>query len=141
MLISRRGFLKLIGSALASGATVPAFAKTRQPYVSKGEVVAYVGHCPGGFTGSQLVHEVEAWDGVGYPVQCWNNAYGTRRALERYYDFDLADFLREVPKDFWSMPGSKKYPNVHTWLREKRFGETVAEAMRHLNFAGVRMPA
>lgn len=139
MLISRRGFLKLIGAALASDATVPAFAKTRLPYVSEGEVASYIGHCPGGFIGGQLVHKIGPWDGVGYPVQCWKNAYGKNRTLERYYDFDLADFLREVPKGFWSMPGSDRYPNVHAWLREQRFGETVAEAMRNLNFAGVRI--
>ena len=141
MLISRRGFLKLISAALASGAVIPAIAKTRAPYVAEGEAVDYIGHHPGGFIGGQLVHKVETWDGVGYPVQCWNNAYGKHRALERYYDFDLANFVRDVPQGFWSMPGSKKYPNVHTWLREQRFGETVAEAMRHLNFVGVRMPA
>lgn len=141
MKISRRGFLKLVGAALSSGAIIPAFAKTRAPYVAEGEVVSYIGHCPGGFVGGQLVHHIEAWDGVGYPVQCWNSAYGKSRALERYYDFDLANFVREVPHGFWSMPGSKKYPNVHTWLREQRFGETVAEAMRRLNFTSVRMPS
>lgn len=142
MLISRRGFLKLIGAAIASGAVVPAFAKTRDPYVSKGDIASYVGHCPGGFTGGQLMHEVEAWDGIGYRVQCWNNALGQHRALERYFhDFDLADVNREIPTGFWSHPGSARYPNVHTWIREQRFGETVAEAMRKLNFVGVRMPA
>lgn len=141
MLISRRGFLKLISAALASGATIPAIAKTRNPYVSEGEAVSYIGHCPGGFIGSQLVHKVDPWDGFGYPVHLWNNAYGTRRATERYYDFDLSNFTRDVPHGFWSMPGSAKYPNVHTWMREQRFGETVAEAMRHLNFSGVRAPA
>jgi len=42
---------------------------------------------------------------------------------------------------FETMPGSAKYPNVHTWLREQRFGETVAEAIRHLNFYSSRSPA
>ncbi len=142
MLISRRGFLKLIGAAIASGATVPAFAKHRAPYVATGEVVDYIGHHPGGFCGGQLVHEVGQWDGVGYPVLSWNNAYGPRRALERYYDFDLANLRREVPSDFWHHPGARaKYPNVHTWVREQRFGETVVEAMRKLNFVGVWMPS
>lgn len=142
MLISRRGFLKLIGAAIASGATVPAFSKHRAPYVAAGEVVDYIGHHPGGFCGGQLVHEVGQWDGVGYPVLCWNTSYGPGRALERYYDFDLADFRREVPSGFWHHPGTRaKYPNVHTWIREQRFGETVVEAMRKLNFVGVRMPS
>lgn len=141
MLISRRGFLKLIGAAIASGVAVPAFAKRRAPYVAVGEVVDYVGHHPGGFCGAQLVHEVGAWDGVGYPVSCWNNAYGKHKATERYYDFDLANFNRDVPRDFWHHASNRaKYPNVHTWMREQRFGETVAEAMRKLNFYGVQMP-
>ena len=141
MLISRRGFLKLIGAALAAGQTIPALAKNRAPYVFDGESVSYIGHCPGGFIGSMLVHKIEAWDGIGYPAQLWNNAYGKHRKLERYYDFDLANFVRDVPHGFWSMPGSAKYPNVHTWLREQRFGETVAEAIRHLNFYSSRSPA
>lgn len=132
MNISRRGFLKLIGSAIASGAVVPAFAKQRKPYVTEGEVVSWIGSCPGGFTGGQLVAKVEDWDGVGFPVLCWNNSYGPARKLERYYDFDLADFKREVPAGFWTMPGSKKYPNVHVWVREQRFGETVVEAISTL---------
>ena len=37
MLISRRGFLKLIGAAIAAGAAVPAFTKSRAPYVVAGE--------------------------------------------------------------------------------------------------------
>lgn len=142
MLISRRGFLKLIGAAIAAGAAVPAFTKSRTPYVVAGEVVDYIGHHPGGFIGGQIVHEVGAWDGVGYPVLLWNNAYGPRRDLERYYDFDLANFTRDVPRDFWHHASNRaKYPNVHTWFREQRFGETVAEAMRKLNFVGVRMPS
>jgi hypothetical protein len=141
MLISRRGFLKLIGAAIASGAAVPAFAKGRAPYVIAGQVASYIGHCPGGFIGGQVVHSVGKWDGVGYPVQTWNNAYGKHRALETYYDFDLADFCSELPRNFWALPGSARYPNVHTWVREQRFGETVIEAMRHMNLVGVKLPS
>lgn len=60
MLISRRGFLKLIGAAIAAGAAVPAFAKSRAPYVVAGEAVDYIGHHPGEFIGGQIVHEVGA---------------------------------------------------------------------------------
>jgi len=104
-------------------------------------MVSYIGPHPGGFCGSQLVHEVGQWDGVGYPVLCWNHAFGSKRALERYYDFDLVNFLREVPRDFWHhRPNVHRYPNVHTFVREKRFGETVVEAMQKLNFVGVKLP-
>jgi hypothetical protein len=138
MNISRRDFLRIIASAIATGTLVPAFAKQRAPYVLEGDVVDFVGRHPGGFIGGQLVHKVDDWDGVGYPVLCWTNGYGSGRTLERYYDFDLANFRREIPAQFWAMPGATKYPNVHTWLREQRFGETVSEAMEHLNFASFR---
>ena len=138
MNISRRGFLKLIGSLTASGIAVPAFAKQRNPYVSRGEAVSWVGHCPGGFIGSQIVVEIGDWDDVGFPVVCCNGSYRKDAELERHYDFDLSDLNRDVPKGFWSMVGSKKYPNVHTYVREQRFGETVVEAMKHLNFVSFR---
>jgi hypothetical protein len=141
MLVSRRGFLKLISATIASGAIVPDFVKNRPPYVSEGEVVNYVGPRPGGFIGGQVVNKVEVWDGIGYPVQCWNNTCGSGRAIERYYDFDLANFIRDIPHRFWANPENAKYPNVHTWIRVQRFGETIAEAMRHLNYVGVAMPA
>lgn len=137
--LSRRGFLGLIAAVMAVGVDVPAMRATRKPYVIAGETVDYVGSVPGGFIGAQLVHVVDAWDGVGYPVQTWNNSYGPARALETYYDFDLANFRREVPERFWHDPAHcAKYPNVHTFLREQRFGETVAEAIKHLNFYGAR---
>lgn len=138
MQISRRGFLKLITSAIASGAIVPAFAARRQPYVAKGQSVSWVGACPGGFIGSEIVAEVGDWDGLGYPVKCYANNYLKPTQLNSYYDFDLCDFLREVPKNFWHYPGSSKYPNVHTWIREQRFGETVSEAIKYLNFASIK---
>lgn len=139
MLISRRGFLKLIGTAVAAGAVVPAMTVGRAPYVSAGEVVDYIGRAPDGFIGGLVVHNVGAWDGAGYPVQCWNNSYPRRAEGACYYDFDLANFRREVPPGFWTLPGSKKYPNVHTWVRVQRFGESLAEAVQRLNFATIRV--
>lgn len=137
--ISRRRFLQLVGAAMASGAHVPAFSAVREPYVAVGQVVDFIGHCPGGFVGGQLVHKVHPWDGSGYPVDLWNNAYGPARALERYYDYDLADMGREVPARFWWLEEHRsRYNNVHTYIRVKRFGETVEQAVESLNFAGTR---
>ena len=141
MKVSRRSFLKLIGAAVATGVAVPAFAKNRAPYVLVGESVSHIGRCPGGFIGGKVVKEILPWDGCGYPVMLHSGIYGGRaRPLERYYDFDLVNFRRELPERFWSLPGSKRYPNVHTYVRTQRFGETIAEAMGNLNFSGVRMP-
>ncbi len=137
MLLSRRSFLAFLGAAAAAGIVVPALDKLRQPYVSKADgTVSYIGRHPGGFMGSQVVQEVHPWDGHGFPVDLWNSAIGKHRALERYYDFDLANFRREIPRDFWHNGAHREFRNVHTWLRTQRFGESIEEAMAHLNFYG-----
>ena len=139
MNITRRRFLQLVGVALASGVNVPAFASGRDPYVKEGEVASFIGHCPGGFVGGQQVRQILPWDGVGYPVDLMNNAYGKHLTTERFYDFDLADLRREVPPRFWWLEENRRrYNNVHTYIRVKRFGETVEQAVRHLNFVSSR---
>jgi len=135
MNITRRQFLKLIAASSVFSIS-PAFSSKREPYVFKGEVVDYVGYHPGGFTGGQIVREVKEWDGIGYPVNTGTNTYPS--TIETYYDFDLADFRREIPDKFWHDPANDKYNNVHTYLREQRFGETIAQAIKHLNFVSTQ---
>jgi len=132
MNITRRQFLKLL-AASATTVVVPAFSKTRDQYVFEGEVVNYVGHHPGGFIGGQIVTNINNWDGVGYPVNILNNGYhGT---VEIYNDFELANFRREIPDNIWhNQTNCERYNNVHTYLREQRFGETIDQAIRKLNF-------
>lgn len=137
-MLTRRSFLKLIGLAAAASVVVPALQIGRNPYVAKGDVVSFIGHCPGGFVGGCGVVEVHPWDGVGYPVDVRPNTYGVHVELERYYDADLADMRREVPYKFWHDPANKKYPNVHTYIRVQRFGESMEQAARHLNFVTAR---
>jgi hypothetical protein len=135
MSISRREFLKLIAIS-AVIAAAPAFSSNRKPYVNKGEIVNYIGIRGKGtqsFIGGRAVKNVYEFDGVGYPVDVHNNSYGVHAALERYYDFDLVDFNRELPEHFWwNKENGKKYPNVHTYIREQRFGETVLEAIEYM---------
>lgn len=134
MKITRREFLKgLAALAVTAGINVPAFVSGRKPYVHVGEVVSYIGPSPGGFIGGQIVTAIGEWDGVGFPVILLDNGYPAKE--ERYYDVDLACFLRELPEKFWHNPEHKKYPNVHTWLRVQRYGETLREAILKLNFA------
>jgi hypothetical protein len=66
MSISRRQFLKGLAALAASAAIpVPAFSCRRAPYVTVGGgTVSYIGHCPGGFIGSKVVHSVGPWDAV-----------------------------------------------------------------------------
>jgi len=134
--ISRRSFLKgLAALAVSSGISIPAFSSTRHPYVKIGQVVNYIGRSPGGFIGGQIVNSVGEWDGAGYLVKVWNNAYGKNRVIETYYDTDLSMLREEVPKNFWSDQKNNKYPNIHTFVRMKRYGETMSEAIKKMNLA------
>ena len=137
-MLTRRSFLKLIGIAAASAVVVPAFQIGRQPYVLTGESVDYIGARPGGFLGACIVAEVHPWDGVGFPVDLRQNTFGRDLPLVRYYDADLANLRREVPERFWHDPANRRFNNVHTYVRVKRFGETLEEAVRHLNFVSSR---
>lgn len=133
IVISRRQFLQLAGIAAASGIIVPAFILPRDPYVKISEVVDYIGPHPGGFIGGKITKSIKDWDGVGYPVECVDG-WGTETYT--FYDFNLVNFRREVPDDFWHHEiNNQKYNNIHTYVREKRFGETIAEAVKALNFA------
>ena len=106
----------------------------RNPYVIEGDVVSYIGSAPNGYTGARIVKETHNWDGRGYPVDLWTNSYPSK--IETFYDFDLVNFNRELPNRFWyNTDNVKKYPNVHTYMRVKRFGETRKQAILHLNFA------
>ncbi|MFI8748864.1 hypothetical protein ACIGG6_02495 [Vreelandella lionensis] len=138
--LSRRRFLQLLGALFASGVRVPALAMGREPYVQLGDVVSYIGPRGEGsnsFMGGQSVRAVHPWDGTGYPVDVDNNCFGSHRALERYYDFELSDFCRDVPAKFWHSEENRRlYNNVHTYVRAKRFGESIDEAVKALNFAG-----
>lgn len=140
MTLTRRDFLKLIAaSAVVSAA--PAFCSTRSPYVTvKSNPVSYIGACTKGehqFCGSKIVAKVHEWDGVGYPVDLKSGGYGVYNRLERYYDFELVDFQEELPDHFWwDEERNKKYLNVHTYIREKRFGETVFQAIEHMKYKG-----
>ena len=133
--ISRRSFLKGIAALAASAAIpIPAFSKNRAPYVLETDVVSHIGPTgPDGFIGARAVKCIGKWDGIGYPVTTiTNNFPGKENVL---YDFDLANLNREVPDRFWADPANKIYPNVHTYVRCKRFGETVEQSISKLNYA------
>ena len=136
MELSRRGFLKFIASLPAL--SVPfAFSAERECYVKYKMSVSYIGYSPGGFIGSKLVKEILPFDGTGYPIVLYSGypLPDKTQATEQYYDFELADFLNEVPSNFWHDPENcRKYNNVHTYVRVKRYGETIEEAIKQLNF-------
>lgn len=138
--VSRRAFLKLAGAAVAAGIIVPAWTPPRVPYVKVDQYVDYIGRHPGGFMGSARVLALGEWDRIGYPVTLEDPSYmycAHRPALAvRIYDFDLCILREEYPSDIWRHAENvRRYPNVHTYVRTRRFGESVAEAIRSLNFA------
>jgi len=96
-------------------------------------LVDYIGPCPGGFIGGQVVLSVGEWDGAGFPVILRSNHAIPQK--EQYYDVDLAAFRRELPAKFWHSPENKKYPNVHTFVRMKRYGKSMEQAIRKMNLA------
>lgn len=133
--ITRRSFLKgLVALAISTGLSVPAFTDSRAPYVAVGDIVNHIGPSPG-FIGGQRVVRILPFDGIGYPVITAVNGFNKNPKEEIYYDIDLADFLKEIPAGFWHKAENNIYPNVHTWIRMKRYGETMREAITKLNFA------
>lgn len=139
--LTRRRFLQLLGAAFASGVSVPALSMGREPYVQLGDIVSYVGAQGDSgvrFTGAKAVRAVHPWDGTGYPVDVDNGVFGKGRALERFYDFELSDLGREVPANFWNSEENRRlYNNVHTYVRTKRFGESIEQAVKALSLYGV----
>lgn len=139
MILNRRSFLKLAGAATASGLIIPAWVPPREPYVRVGQVVDYIGPHPGGFIGGEIVRAVGEWDRIGYPVTLMLNTYPRQPRPERIYDFDLCVFREEVPDDFWRHEVNQRlYNNIHTYVRTKRFGESISEAVAKLNFVASR---
>lgn len=139
-ILTRRSFLKLAVAAAAAQIIVPAWTPPRDPYVKVDWYVDYIGRHPGGFIGSARVLDVGAWDSIGYPVTLEDPIYmycRERRPLtQRIYDFDLCILREEYPPHIWHHEENRRrYPNVHTYVRTKRFGESIADAIRSLNFA------
>lgn len=129
--ITRRKFLILATSAAAAGLVVPAFCPPREPYVRVNTFVDYIGlhlHPLPLFIGSARVMEIHPWDGVGYPVTLEDGGYWPlpRPAMKhRFYDSDLSVMRDEYPPGIWhDQTNRERYPNVHAYIREKRYGES-----------------
>lgn len=128
--LRRRDFLKgLVALPLIAAGTSGAWAvPTRPPYVVAGEIVDnIVWHrwdLPAAPTGPVWVHEVLPWDGVGYPIIIKTIDWRQTKFYRGWYDHEWVNFQREIPGRFWADHGNKiRYPNVHSYIREVRFGE------------------
>lgn len=102
----------------------------RGPYVMPGEwvdsIVFHLWDLPMVPLGPLSVHEVLPWDGKGYPIVLAKHGWREEDKLlyDGWYDYEWANFRREVPEHFWALHGNKdRYPNVHAFIREQRFGE------------------
>ncbi len=139
MELSRRRFIQIASASAAIGFISPALAAPRNPYVIVGEAVSFIGlakHPEPTFTGTNVVREVYDWDGVGYPCDVAYSFFG-KSPSQRIYDADLCDFRKELDTEvttFWQRPGMRKYPNVHAYVREKRFGEPVSFMLERLGY-------
>lgn len=128
--LTRRAFLALTGwSAVAR----PALAcSIRDPFVVAGESVdSIIWHlwddtrnpAP---TGPLFVHEIHPWDGQGYPITLMRCGWRVddRTFFKGFHDFEWSNLRRDVPDRFWRDPAKiQRYPNVHSYVREIRFGE------------------
>lgn len=77
-------------------------------------------------TGPLYVSEIKEWDGIGYPITLTSTGWRIEDRVPHYgfYDFEWVNFRRELPDRFWADPSRvERYPNVHSYIREKRFGE------------------
>jgi hypothetical protein len=127
--LSRRAFLGSI-AALVGAAAAPAFSIGRLPFVVEGEFVSsIVWHmwdkplAPCSI--SMLVESILPWDGTGFPLVLARTGfrYEDRERYAGWYDFEWSNLRRDVPERFWAMPGASRYPNIHAYVREQRFGE------------------
>lgn len=139
--LSRRAFIGSI-AALVGVSAAPAFIRGRAPFVVEEEFVSsIVWHmwdkplAPCSI--SMLVAKILPWDGTGYPIILARTGWAIedREHFEGWYDFEWSNLRRDVPVQFWSLPGARRYPNVHAYVREQRFGEepSVMAAMMDRN--------
>lgn len=126
-MINRRDFLGTIAATPLLSLPAPA-APIREPYVVVGEYVdSIVWHLwdkPCAPIGPVVVHEIQPWDGESYPIILSRWIYGGRRELwSGWFDHEWSNLRRDLPKDFWQTHSLNDYPNVHSYVRQQRFGE------------------
>lgn len=121
MKLNRRQF---IASAVAVATVpVPSLASIRKPFVREGMTVDFLyfedwSRPRQPYTISASVERILSWNGSAYPIVLY---------LGRKYwdgiDAEWCSFREEVPDFSWKNVSSDVYPNIHAYVREKRFGE------------------
>lgn len=141
MNFSRRNFLRgILSVPIVVGLPeklVPRPSLVREPFVRTGTTVSYIGlalHPAPTFIGSRIVKLVMPWNGAFYPIVLDNGYMGSHTGTEIFSDHDLSDFQSEIPPKFWHTRSVEDWPNVHAWVRYKRYGEH-PDVMRARSFA------
>lgn len=123
---NRRQFI-FSTSALLVLPTPSIAAPIRAPFVNEGMMVSFLYFED--WTRPSQPHTIDArverlcdWDGDSYPITL---SYNIHREKEYWdgIDAEWCCFREEVPNFSWKNVSSDVYPNIHSYVRERRFGE------------------
>lgn len=130
--MNRREFL--VSSAALAIAPLPSLAEPpRDPFLEVMDVPDFLyfeqwdrpNYAP---TGPLWVAAVGEWNGKGYPISL-------RSSRKEYFDgldSEWCMFRKEVPGFSWRSVPEGRYPNIHSYVREKRFAEDPAVMWRQM---------
>lgn len=128
MIINRRNFI--VGAAIAPTVAFvnPAFAsETRKPFVEKGNIVDFLYFeewerpLQPRSIGVVVAH-VGKWNGSSYNIVLKDSSHVSSDYWDGI-DAEWCTFHKEVPDFRWDKVEPNKYRNIHSYVREKRFGE------------------
>ena len=129
-MINRREFLAV---AAAAAMPLPALAlPPRTPFLEVGDHVDFLyfedwERLRYPHFGPPFVAAIGAWNGSSYEVSLEVWSHRDRTEYFTGFDSEWCMFRKEVPDFSWAKPGmSERYPNIHAYVREKRFGEDPA---------------
>lgn len=81
---------------------------------------------------SARVEHVGAWNGAAYPIVL---SYYVHKHVEYWdgVDSEWCMFRKELPNFSWRDVPLGRYPNIHAYVREKRFGEDPSRMAAQMN--------
>jgi len=126
MQITRRVFTSSMVAAALIALPSVAFS-FREPFVSVGDDVSFLNFEDWSRPRqpsivSAFVEHIGEWDGQSYPI-ILSHLRGRGSEYWDAIDAEWCIFRREVPDFHWRDVSAARYPNIHSFVREKRFGE------------------
>ena len=143
MHITRRAFIA--STVAAALLPLPSLAlPSRSPFVEVGDDVSFLyfedwSRPMQPTTISAFVEHVGEWDGRAYPIVLSRHYLGSGFEFWDAIDAEWSMFRKEIPDFHWRNVRCDRYPNIHSFVREKRFGEdprAVSAQMRHNRLHG-----